>query len=145
MTDMQPQNTEQHSGLEQLPAQQGGHAERIPVLPSPEGGIETGADRREQTAEARAAAADASAQAVPTTPIQPVVQDMPAPPPPPPVTTAGPSVAGDDDVIEKEWVDKAKQIILETRDDPHTRSQRVNELQKDYLKKRYGKELGNQP
>ena len=47
-------------------------------------------------------------------------------------------------VIEKEWVDKAKQIITETHDDPYQRSNRVNQLQKEYLKKRYGKDLGAQ-
>jgi hypothetical protein len=53
-----------------------------------------------------------------------------------------PAVAADDDLIEKEWVDKAKQIITETRDDPAAREKQVGRLQADYLKKRYGKELG---
>lgn len=54
-----------------------------------------------------------------------------------------PSVAADEDLIEKEWVDKAKKIITETRDDPYKREQEVGKLQADYLKKRYGKELGS--
>jgi len=54
-----------------------------------------------------------------------------------------PAVAADEDLIEKEWVDKAKKIIAETRDDPHKREQEVGKLQADYLKKRYGKELGS--
>lgn len=53
-----------------------------------------------------------------------------------------PTVAADEDLIEKEWVDKAKKIIAETRDDPHRREQEVGKLQADYLRKRYGKELG---
>ena len=53
-----------------------------------------------------------------------------------------PAVAGDDDLIEKEWVDKAKHIISATRDDPARREKEVGRLQADYLKKRYGKELG---
>ena len=53
-----------------------------------------------------------------------------------------PLVAADEDLIEKEWVDKAKQIIEQTRDDPHARTQKVNELQRDYLQKRYGKVVG---
>jgi len=56
--------------------------------------------------------------------------------------TAGPTIANDDDLIEKEWVDKAKQIITETQNDPYRREQEVNKLQADYLRKRYGKELG---
>ena len=53
-----------------------------------------------------------------------------------------PAVAADDDLIEKEWVDKAKQIISDTRDDPAAREKQVGRLQSDYLKKRYGTELG---
>lgn len=142
MTDMQPQNIENHGGLEQLPVQPPLNGERIPVLPSLEGGIETGAERREQTADAQAAAADAAAF---SQPVQPVAIPVPDPVVPVSVPTLGPVTANDDDVIEKEWVDKAKQILSETKDDPHQRSNRVNELQKDYLKKRYGKELGAQP
>lgn len=54
-----------------------------------------------------------------------------------------PAVAADEDLIEKEWVDKAKQIISSTRDDPARREKEVSRLQADYLKKRYGKELGS--
>ena len=135
---MQPQNIEHNGGLEQLPVQPTPGGERVPVLPSPEGGIETGADRREQTAEAQAAVADAAAVGAQPQPVAPPVPVAPV------VQTVGPLVANDEDVIEKEWVDKAKQIILETKDDPHARTNRVNELQRDYLKKRYSKDLGAQ-
>ena len=54
-----------------------------------------------------------------------------------------PLVAGDNDLIEKEWIDKAKKIIEETRDDPYTRERSINKLQIEYIKKRYGRELGN--
>lgn len=55
-----------------------------------------------------------------------------------------PTVANDDDLIEKEWVDKAKKVLAETRDDPYRREQEVNRLQADYLVKRYGRKLGQQ-
>lgn len=58
------------------------------------------------------------------------------------VVTDTPLVANDDDLIEKEWVDKAKKIIVETKDDPYRREREVGKLQTDYLLKRYGKELG---
>lgn len=79
----------------------------------------------------------------PIVPTVPVPQVVPAPA----IAQSTPSddnpvIAGDDDLIEKEWVDKAKKIISETRDDPYKREQEVNRLQADYLKKRYGKELG---
>lgn len=50
--------------------------------------------------------------------------------------------AADDDVIEKEWVDKAKKIIGDTKGDPYRREYEVGQLQADYLEKRYGKKLG---
>jgi len=53
-----------------------------------------------------------------------------------------PIVANDDELIEKEWVDRAKRIVSDTRDDPHRRDEEVNKLQADYVKKRYGRELG---
>jgi hypothetical protein len=135
MTDMQPENLPVPSGPELPPTTPANNSERLPVLPTPEGGIENGLERVEQTAEASAAAADAVYQGAPV-----------APPPVVPVVTQpaddNPLVAADEDVIEKEWVDKAKKIILETKDDPYGRTARVNELQRDYLKKRYNKELG---
>lgn len=53
-----------------------------------------------------------------------------------------PIIAADDDLIEKEWVDKAKKIILDTRDDPFRREQEIAKLQIDYIKKRYGRVIG---
>jgi hypothetical protein len=58
------------------------------------------------------------------------------------VTDDLPLAANDDDLIEREWVDKAKKIIVETKDDPYRREQEVGRLQADYLRKRYGRELG---
>ena len=52
-----------------------------------------------------------------------------------------PLTANDDDLIEKEWVDRAKKIVAETKDDPYRREAAVSQLQKDYQKKRYGREL----
>jgi hypothetical protein len=80
-------------------------------------------------------------------PVVPVpVVHVPVPVPAQPVQTAdepiGPVLASDDDLIEKEWVDKAKKIITETQNDPYRREKEVTKLQIDYLRKRYGKELG---
>lgn len=52
-----------------------------------------------------------------------------------------PLVANDDDLIEKEWVDKAKKIVQQTRSDPYTQEKEVSKLQADYIKKRYGKDV----
>lgn len=140
MTDMQPENLPVPSGPELPPAHTTQNGERIPVLPTPEGGpeggMDTGLERVPQTTEASAAAANAVYQDAQVA--TPVIQA----PTTAVVSNDSPVVAGDEDVIEKEWVDKAKKIILETKDDPHGRTERVNELQKDYLRKRYSKELG---
>ena len=90
----------------------------------------------------------------PAAPVQPAPTPAPAPMPDlsrvdvpqQPSQTSVPStpqIADDVDVIEKEWVDKAKQIVASTKDDPHLREQEVAKLQADYLRKRYGKELGS--
>lgn len=57
--------------------------------------------------------------------------------------TDSPTTANDDDLIEKEWVEKAKKIITATKDDPYRREQEVSRLQADYLLKRYGRSVGS--
>lgn len=54
---------------------------------------------------------------------------------------SGPAIADDVDVIEKEWVDKAKKIVSTTKDDPYNQEKQVSQLQADYLMKRYGKKI----
>lgn len=56
-------------------------------------------------------------------------------------SSPGPAIADDVDLIEKEWVDKAKSIVNEHKHDPHTQEKEVGRLQADYLQKRYGKTL----
>ncbi len=54
-----------------------------------------------------------------------------------------PITANDDDLIEKEWVDKAKKIIAETKDDPYRREREISKLQIEYIRRRYGREIGD--
>ena len=49
-----------------------------------------------------------------------------------------PAVADDLDLIEKEWVDKAKQIVAETRNDPYMQNDKMSKYKANYIKKRYG-------
>jgi hypothetical protein len=56
---------------------------------------------------------------------------------------AGPSVANDVDVIEPEWVDKAEQVVRERAGDPYAEEEAIEDLQQDYLKKRYGYSVGD--
>jgi hypothetical protein len=59
-------------------------------------------------------------------------------------TTVLPSVAmplTDDDLIEKEWVNKAKAIVERTRDDPYKQSEELTLVKADYMKKHYNKTI----
>lgn len=49
--------------------------------------------------------------------------------------------ASNDDVIEKEWVNKSKKIVKETKGDPYRKEHEISKLQADYMLKRYGKEV----
>ena len=104
--------------------------------------FETG-ERFEQRSETPTG--DQSAPPLPV--VTPVSQVAPATPvDPTPVAASAsdhPAVAKDSDLIEREWVQKAKQILGETKDDPHSRSERVQALQVDYLAKRYNRKLGD--
>ncbi len=52
-----------------------------------------------------------------------------------------PQIADDTDLIEKEWVDKAKEIVAQTAHDPHLQNKEINKVRAEYLKKRYNKDL----
>jgi hypothetical protein len=52
-----------------------------------------------------------------------------------------PPVADDGDLIEKEWVTKAKQIVERTRNDPYKQNEELTLFKADYMKKRYGKTI----
>lgn len=69
-------------------------------------------------------------------PIVPVQQ-----PATPAVSDDTPLMAADDEVIEQEWVQKAKKIVADTKGDPYSQEKEVGKLQAEYLKKRYGKEI----
>lgn len=60
---------------------------------------------------------------------------------PAPQKTATPATADDVDVIEKEWVEAAEKVVHEHSDDPHAEEEAFEDLQVDYLKKRYGKDI----
>jgi hypothetical protein len=56
----------------------------------------------------------------------------------PVASTPSPSLAGDVDVIEPEWVDKAEAAVREHHGDPYGEEEAIEKLQEDYLQKRYG-------
>lgn len=74
-----------------------------------------------------------------------VIGQIVAPHDAPPAGTTGvmatPQIADDGDLIEKEWVDRAKRIVEHTRHDPHQQNKEMNSMKADYLKKRYNKDI----
>ena len=52
-----------------------------------------------------------------------------------------PDIAEDVDLIEKEWVEKAKHIVSQTKNDPREQNVEISKLKADYMKKRYNKDL----
>jgi hypothetical protein len=81
-----------------------------------------------------------------STPIQdssslPTLGQLPAPNPAAnPVLDTG-LIADEADLIEKEWVDKAKAIVANTKDDPHLQNKEMSKVKAQYLKTRYNKDL----
>lgn len=124
---------------ERAPVDPAQYSEYLPQLNSLEKGPEQAAEREQNMKSVdQAPAMPAPPPVIPVPPPTQVVA-MPAPPP---KADDNPPVAADDDLIEKEWVDKAKKIIAETRDDPYRREREVSKLQADYIRKRYGREIG---
>ena len=119
-------------------AQNGPSIEREPKLISPEMGVEIGAERYEQKSETNAIVAEIGPTAIFPTPVidASVVAN---------VTTIGdtPLTANDDDdLIEKKWVEAAKEIVYKTKDNPYQQDESVNKLKVDYIDKRFGRKLG---
>ena len=52
-----------------------------------------------------------------------------------------PRIADDTDLIEKEWVIKAKEIIARTKHDPYQQNKEVERMKVCYRKKRYNKDV----
>ncbi len=134
---MEPRQQGLSGGLEQSPASGGEFGVRAPEF-RPGDTVERAPERQPEVGTVQTEAAQIAMPALPT----PVVTAQP-------VTQAAstddgvPSVAGDDDLIEKEWVDKAKKIIAETRDDPYRREREISKLQIEYIRRRYGREIGD--
>jgi hypothetical protein len=62
---------------------------------------------------------------------------------PPAATPVSPATKGlqahDADLIEKEWVHRAKNIVEKTHDDPHRQKSEMSKVKADYIQKRFKK------
>lgn len=118
-------------------------------LPAPEAGPQHSASPVEQTRSfTEMAGARASEQAVPATAsAHASVQATAQPTSAQPAAATGtplvplPQIADDVDLIEKEWVIKAKHIVAQTAHDPYLQNKEMSKVKADYLKKRYNKDL----
>jgi hypothetical protein len=136
---MEPKLPAPNLGPERSPIGYGRNLERSPQISIPENDVERSVEKLEQRSDTSLAVVSPVLPApVILAPTAPAVQDDKATP----SNDDTPLIAKDDDLIEKEWVDKAKTIIVQTKDDPYRREQEVSKLQADYLRKRYGRELG---
>lgn len=121
---------------------QPGHTEALPVIPTTEGLPEP---------ESMAAAPEISQ--APPLPASTSIQSTPQPDPamlasastndpvPPTALMTDAMIADDADLIEKEWVERAKAIVEQTKADPHLQNKEINKVKAVYLKKRYNKDL----
>lgn len=50
-------------------------------------------------------------------------------------------IADDADLIEKEWVVRAKSLVEQTKHDPYMQNKAINQVKADYIKKRYNKDV----
>ena len=137
---MKPENQINNITPEQVPAQFGARVEQNYSISTPELMNKSTAEKASRTSENTAADKGVILTTVLPTPVidnTNVVNNATIS-----SSSSFPSAAADDDLIEKEWVDKAKKIVNDTKNDPHQREKAVNLLQVDYLKKRYGREIG---
>ncbi len=77
------------------------------------------------------ASADASSLALPAAPIK----DKSS------TSSKASSVADDVDLIEKEWVDRAKHIVEKTKDDPYLQNKEMNKAKAEYIETRWNKKI----
>jgi hypothetical protein len=64
-----------------------------------------------------------------------------APAPAAPAHPGVPLTADDADLIEKEWVVRAKAIVEKTKNDPHLQNEEMSKFKAEYIKKRYNKDV----
>ena len=109
-------------------------------------GYETGtAEKEEGRPEARPSTPETN-----RSPSQPAIALPPASPPAAPVddTAVAPLATADDvtpsnggDKIEKQWIEKAKSIITQTKEDPHAQKQEMSRVKAQYIQKRFNKTI----
>ncbi len=62
-------------------------------------------------------------------------------PPVPPPSQPQEEEAGDVDIIEKTWIEKAKKIVDQTSADPFEQQKMLSKVKAEYIKKRFNKDI----
>lgn len=121
------------AGMASTEGLQTGAVERPVVAPEPAPGPGGASNAGQPTAPPpKLTAADVAA----------AIAAVPGPSAPMP-SAAAPVTAGDVDVIEPEWVNKAEQVVAQHQGDPYGEEAAIEDLQRDYLQKRYGHTVGD--
>ena len=119
----------------------------VPATPTPE------ADRQrpEQAAEAPAARPETAGKQAPAPALPAIPDDIPAADAPviaaPAPDNAVPThpvsghPASDSDHIEPAWINRAKEVIASTQDDPYKQKDEMSKVKADYIQKRFGKQI----
>jgi len=127
------------------PSQPEGLGLKLPTPPEQTPAPEEQGELQTDTAEQVAGREQAPRPAAPPIPPPPIAAiPLAAPQAAVPATdaaAASTSLITDDDLIEKEWVNKAKQIVEQTRDDPYRKNEEITVFKADYMKKHYGKTI----
>ncbi len=110
----------------------------------PKLGVQTGSggqkDQAAPTPIAQNGVSSPIPQTLPASPLQPL--DISASPPVNQLSPQSiPVQASDSDLIEQEWVHKAKAIVEQTKNDPHRQNEEINKFKAEYIKKRYNREI----
>ncbi len=113
--------------------------------PTPEAG-EQGAEQSVEAPPARQEQVGKQAPQPVLPPVPPVmpVADQPVIAAPPDDTAAAPTAfvqAQDSDHIESVWLDKAKDVIARTQDDPYLQKHEMSRVKAEYIQKRFGKQI----
>ncbi|MBX4188859.1 hypothetical protein KW792_02055 [Candidatus Saccharibacteria bacterium] len=123
----------------------GSNFELPPQPPSPEGERQQEQGREAPAAQPETAGKQVNQPALPAIPDDIPVADQPVIAAPQDTTTPisiDPKAAAQDaDRIEQEWIDKAKNIIQRTNDDPHLRKEQVSRIKAEYIQKRFNKTI----
>lgn len=143
---MNPQEQDHMPSFELPPAQVGEHssdvAQEQQQVSSSEKDASIAVEHNVSQPDPQAASQQATAQAAPANDVQATAvapgtkQSILGS-----VTGWMPQIADDTDLIEKEWVIKAKEIVAQTAHDPHLQSREMTKFKAEYMKKRYNKDL----